>query len=157
VDDIAKSIATFLRFEIPGIIKPYVRMTRRGKWVDPEAREYLASKAAIAMQLRAQMAFNERNILPPQTALRCYVLVQRVEALHRCDLDNIVKAVLDSAQGIAFHNDCWIDSIWACRWMGSEDVVKFGVGLCIGTMAASAEQALEVVGVIQKETEPCRK
>lgn len=120
-----------LTFVIPGIVHPYVRMTRRGKWTNDAAQEYLASQAAVGMQLRAQMAEHGYEMLPPKVPLSTYVIVYRTAALHRCDLDNIVKAVHDAAQGVVFRNDCWIDSTWQVRHIGDVDLVKFGVGMMV--------------------------
>jgi Holliday junction resolvase RusA-like endonuclease len=114
-------------FDITGVVKPYVRMTRRGKWVRPDALEYLASRADIARQMQHAMAVNDWPMLPEHTPLWCSIVVTRSQALHKCDLDNIVKAVLDAAQGIVFRNDCWIDAIEARRELAETDAVVFTV------------------------------
>jgi len=109
-----------LRFTIRGKIKPYVRMTRRGKWVSAQAQEYLASKDAIQSQLLLQLQQNDWDELPQRTPLAVRLWVTVPERLHCSDLDNIVKAVLDAAQGIVYRNDLWIDSIRARRRLGDE-------------------------------------
>lgn len=114
-------------FTLEGVVKPYVRMTQRGKWVDAQAQQYLASKAAIQVQLQTQMSHNDWNVLSGRIPIGFRMRVQRSSALHRCDLDNIIKAVLDAAQGVVFMNDCWIDSIFARRYIGPTDVVQFSV------------------------------
>jgi len=125
---VARADAPFYRFELAGPVKPYVRMTRRGKWTDAQAREYLACKARLAWQMRAVMTENNWEMLPARTPLRCYLLVWTPARLHTCDLDNLLKAVLDAAQGVVYRNDCWIDSAWAHRLAGP-DAIKFGVGV----------------------------
>lgn len=92
---------------------PYVRMTQRGKFVRPEAKRYLASKDAFALQMRAQMGGREPLGREP--------LVVRLEFWytggpdHRRDLDNEIKAMLDAGNGIVWEDDRWIDVIVASR------------------------------------------
>jgi len=108
-----------MRLEITGKIKPYVRMTQRGKWVKPDAQEYLASKAAIQYKLKNQMAIQRLAPFPPQTPLKIS-LSFRLPTPHRCDLDNLIKAVLDAAQGVVFKDDRWVDDIVATRCTADE-------------------------------------
>jgi Holliday junction resolvase RusA-like endonuclease len=89
-------------------------MTQRGKWRDPAAQAYLACKASIGMQLRYQMSQAGLEMLPHKTPLVVRVTFFR-SAGHTADLDNLVKGLLDSAQGIVFLNDAWIDRIEAER------------------------------------------
>lgn len=93
-------------------------MTRRGKWVNEDAKEYLSSQEAIAWQLKKQMGGNP--MLPVSTPLKAKIVVEQPKNLHRADLDNTVKALVDSAQGIVFKNDLWIDQIVAERRIGDE-------------------------------------
>jgi Holliday junction resolvase RusA-like endonuclease len=104
-----------MQFSISGKIKPYVRMTQRGKFVKPQAKEYLNSKSSIAWQLKAQMVKRNWEMLPKQTPLQVALFITQPKALHRADLDNIIKAVLDAAQGIVYPNDCWVDDITSRR------------------------------------------
>lgn len=103
-----------MRFIIEGKVKPAVRMTQRTKWTDPNAAEYLACKVGIGIQLKAQMARAGWDMLPKQTPLAV-----RIELLspvgHIADLDNYVKCLCDSAQGIVFHDDRWVDALTAER------------------------------------------
>lgn len=95
-----------MQFVLTGRITPYTRMTRRGKWVNERAKEYLASQEALAWQFKEQCS----EMLPKQTPLLMRAIVETPKP-HTGDLDNIFKALADSAQGIVFSNDCWIDSI----------------------------------------------
>jgi Holliday junction resolvase RusA-like endonuclease len=103
-------------FLIQDKIKPYTRMTQRGKFVSPQAQEYLRSRAAIQWQLKEQM--RGRKALPDQTPLAARIEIVMEGGLHRSDLDNQVKALLDAAQGIVFRNDLWIDEVHAERRVG---------------------------------------
>jgi len=108
-------------FIITGEIKPYVRMTRRGKWGSPQAQEYLSSKAAIQMQLRAQIQTrtDTEDHFPVfgREPLRVRLWIRVSERLHTKDLDNQIKAVLDACNGIVWADDRWIDDISAVRYM----------------------------------------
>lgn len=114
-----------MNFVIKGEIKPYVRMTRRGKWTNPQAQEYLASKAAIQMQLKAQMAGREPFGREP-LSVRLWIRVS--ERLHTKDLDNQIKAVLDACNGIVWADDRWVDAIHAQRYLLDLDTAEAGDG-----------------------------
>lgn len=85
-------------------------MTRRGKWVNERAKEYLASQEALAWQFKQQCP----EMLPGQMPLKVKAIVETPKP-RLGDIDNLAKAILDSAQGIVFLNDCWIDSIFIQR------------------------------------------
>ena len=95
-------------FVIEGEIIPYVRMTRRGKYNDPLAQDYMTSQTAIQWQLNCQMVDRNLPMLPMQTPLAVSIIVETKRG-HTFDTDNAAKAVLDAAQGIVFGNDLWID------------------------------------------------
>ena len=108
--------------DIPGvIIKPYVRMTQRGKWVKPEAQAYLTSKAALSLQIKTAMNAAGKEMLPGQTPLKVVIrLYAPSNPGHRCDLDNQIKAILDACNGVAFADDRWVDEIDAERHIGED-------------------------------------
>jgi Holliday junction resolvase RusA-like endonuclease len=115
-------------FTIEGRFKPYVRMTQRGKYVKPEAREYLASKDAIAWQLNAEMHQRGWEMLPGQTPL--WVEIRISPALHNRDLDNEAKALLDAMQGVVFPDDRWVDVLSAARGdNGGDEQTMVNVGV----------------------------
>ena len=109
-----------MNFEIVGKIIPYTRVTDRSKRSE-RAKIYFASQNAVRLQLQAQMSLQDWTILPGQTPLSVQVRVYQAKGLHKCDLDNIVKALLDAAQGTVFENDFWVDEINAVRWLASDD------------------------------------
>lgn len=113
-------------FEIQGKIKPYVRMTQRGKWVEPNAIEYLRSKRSIQLQIKNQMTLADLDKLPDKTPLKASIAI-RMPGVHKCDLDNLVKALLDAAQAIAFKDDRWIDAISATRKVDTDYACVFSV------------------------------
>ena len=105
-------------FTLIGKIKPYVRMTQRSKYSDPQAQEYLASKMRLGLQLRQQMAQNGIEMLPPRTPLITRVTIYEPRGFHNKDLDNQIKAILDAAQGIVYQDDRWVDKLSASRQHG---------------------------------------
>lgn len=116
-------------FTITGKIKPAVRMTNRSKWVNGQAREYLASKDAVAWQLKQQMAESGWEMLPGQTPLFTEIRLTAPTGLHRSDFDNIIKAAHDSANGIVYPDDRWIDAHQFERRKGTEYRAEFVVGV----------------------------
>lgn len=111
-----------MHLDIPNItIKPYVRMTKRGKYVDPQAQEYMASKDELAYRIKTAMRAQNAEMLPAQTPLSVDLTVTVPTSQgHRADTDNIIKAVLDACNGIAFPDDRWVDCITAMRCIGKK-------------------------------------
>lgn len=114
-------------FTLPGVeIVPYVRMTQRGKFCDPAALRYRASQRELKALFG--LAMQQRAPLPGQTPLYVDILLRRPTRLHTCDLDNLVKALLDAMNGVVYPDDRWIDLLTARRELGpAEIVVEVGV------------------------------
>lgn len=87
-------------------IKPYVRMTQKGKWVDPQAREYMASKSQLAYAFRTQMLRHAYEPIPAKTPFAISLHYQAPN-IFQFDLDNVLKAVMDAANTIIFPDDRW--------------------------------------------------
>lgn len=117
------------QFHLTGKIKPYVRMTRRGKWVSEEAKEYLASQVAIGLQIKQQMNLNGWTMLPVKTPLKLEVTAILPERLYTMDVDNIGKAAADAMQGIVFKNDCWIVEARFVKAPGKDYETHISVGI----------------------------
>lgn len=113
-------------FTLTGKIKPYVRMTRRGKWVNPDAQEYLASQEALGYQLKQQMNARGWQILPAKTPLAVELSIA-TDKVHVSDLDNTLKAVCDSANKIVYPDDCWIDRVRVWRYKADTPKAEFTV------------------------------
>ena len=105
---------------LPGVsIKPYVRMTKRGKYVDPQALEYLASKDTLAFEIRQAMQAAYYDPFPAQTPLHVHISVTVPSSQgHRADIDNIAKAILDACNKVVFPDDRWIDDLGIERKIG---------------------------------------
>lgn len=92
---------------LPIDVMPYVRMTQKGKW-KPQAQKYLASQGQLRLLLQNQMQHGLQPI-PDKTPFYLRVVFYEPVIRHNRDVDNMVKAVLDAAQGICFVNDMWCD------------------------------------------------
>ena len=106
-----------LDIDIHATVVPYTRMTQRGKYVKPNALRYLASQKEL--KLLMSIANHNREYyqdwyVPEKVQFRLVVTFY-VNNLHKCDLDNLTKAILDAGQGILYKNDSWCDSIEADR------------------------------------------
>jgi Holliday junction resolvase RusA-like endonuclease len=106
-------------FTLTGKITPTVRMTRRGKWTSQRAQEYLASQEALRYQLKQQMRDNGWKVLPAKTPLAVELSIG-TDKMHTADLDNLLKAALDSANKIVYPDDCWIDKVKVWRYPSNE-------------------------------------
>jgi len=72
--------------------------------------------------IRNQMRKKDYEMLPAKIPLSVAITVHtHTSQGHRADLDNIVKAILDACQGVAFKDDRWVDFITANRWIGKSE------------------------------------
>jgi len=115
-----------MKFVYESYIVPYVRMTRRGKFVDPRAIIYLASKTELGMKFNSAMALNEYDPIPGQTPFRVIASVHHT-AGRRADLDNILKAILDAGNGIIYPDDRWCEGIHIERHGSEMDLLTLFV------------------------------
>jgi hypothetical protein len=64
-----------MRLEIPDIVvKPYVRMTRRGKFVDKQAQEYLANTADFKYREKGSEKWIVEDVKSSATRTAAFVL-----------------------------------------------------------------------------------
>ena len=107
--------------KIEADVIPYVRMTRRGKYVQPDAQRYLSNKEMLKLAIR-EAKYNQLNDEQikelynnyQQTPLGMHVWIERPK-IHTCDLDNLGKAVLDACNLILYRDDRWIDHLTITR------------------------------------------
>jgi len=97
-------------------VVPYVRMTQRGKYVKPDAIRYCAAQKALKFLIDiAKRNLDCFDLYVPEKVPFCVRLEFYMNKAHHCDLDNLVKAVLDAAQGILFKDDRYVDELVAVR------------------------------------------
>lgn len=96
-----------------------VRMTGRGKWVKPNAQRYLTYKKAIQSAISEQVIVNHRE--PTKNPVAVYItffmpipnswskrkkkLAPSVRHTKKPDIDNMVKGLFDSLNGIIWKDD----------------------------------------------------
>ena len=101
-------------YDLP--IVPYVRMTRRGKFVKGNAQRYIASQQSLSLLMRSE--FNKQGRSISDKPFRVKAQFEIAKRFTVKDLDNIGKAVCDSAQGIVYHNDRQVVEIYYRKFQG---------------------------------------
>ena len=100
---------------------PYVRMTRRSMHVNKYAIRYLKQqkelREGIGELLSSQelKTFDDGLYIPDKAPFMLILKVDTSLRMHRCDLDNLVKSVLDLCQNVVFKNDSYCDAIISSR------------------------------------------
>jgi hypothetical protein len=120
---------------------PYVRMTQRGKYVSSRAQKYLNSQVAIKEYMRERVGELESKGLdlfpyiveeklgnltaeveywfpvPPRASFTVEInfLYHPEKEHHYCDIDNMIKAMMDAGNMILYVDDRWCDGISATR------------------------------------------
>lgn len=122
-------------FVVPGRPVPAARMTQRGKWVKRNAARYLAYKNHVGWVARQH--FPEPWEGPVGIRIVAYWWGGRPG-----DLDNILKAVQDGLNGVAYYDDSQIVRVEGERHRGKpertevtiwpEDKEGTDVGTCLG-------------------------
>jgi Holliday junction resolvase RusA-like endonuclease len=110
---------------IPETIVPYTRMTQRSKFVDRAAQKYLVNRETLRWYMRQAMACCDQEMYD-RTPL-CCTLEFSMPKIHKADLDNLIKAVLDAAQSVIFKNDRWVEHIVASQNLAEEPKLYFKV------------------------------
>jgi len=116
-----------MQFRIEGRVIPYVRMTRRGKYVNPRAQLYLSSKAAIGYQYTQQMAQNDWQPFGKES-LHIEISILTTGSIRTYDLDNAIKAYIDAGNKIVWFDDRYIDKIIAYRAVGEDELAIIKIG-----------------------------
>lgn len=105
---------------------PYVRMTRKSLHVDKYAQRYLSNQSELRILMQSRLEKSERVVfgktyIPDRTPFQLVMLVNTLNDNHHCDLDNLVKAVLDASSGLIFKDDRYCDQITARRYFNVYD------------------------------------
>jgi crossover junction endodeoxyribonuclease RusA len=109
-----------IKFTIPGRPVPAVRMTRRGKWVDPRAQKYLDYKDSVGWVAKAYV----KEMLVGNVKLNIDAYIDKGRP---GDLDNIIKTIGDGLNGVAYEDDRQVVEIHARRHKGAPERVEVGV------------------------------
>jgi crossover junction endodeoxyribonuclease RusA len=115
--ELLRTTFDLLDIDIHAPVVPYTRMTQRGKFVKPDALRYLASQKELKF-LMSVANHNKEYYLDYYVPEKCQfslVVAFYVNSMHHCDLDNMIKAVLDAGQGILYKDDRYCDAITATR------------------------------------------
>ena len=109
-------------------IIPYVRMTRKGKYVNERAQAYLANQDLLKIRLKEIMRDRNFIMLPPATPMSVKLVFYRLQPdMHTSDLDNLQKAVCDSMNKIVYPDDRWIDHFIIDRKLNKVEGVAISV------------------------------
>ena len=116
--------AEAITINLPYPIVPYVRMTRLGKFTSEAAQRYLANQDNLKLFMRVDLD----RMLPPRMPLAVDISVTVPQSVgHRCDLDNLLTAILDAGRGILSADDRWIASIVIDRRIGKDWITKIHI------------------------------
>ncbi len=94
----------FLTLPYPPSMNTYWRFTNRGVYLSKKGREY---KEIVSAANQAIEPFKDERLLVT-------IFVSQPDKRKR-DLDNILKAILDSLNGIAYEDDSQIDELRVIR------------------------------------------
>jgi crossover junction endodeoxyribonuclease RusA len=97
-------------------------MTQRGKYVRPEALKYLDYKEKVGWLAKAAGVM----MLEGEIAVKCTFYLDKKKR-QIPDLDNLIKAVLDGLNGIAWLDDSQVVRIIAERRMSVPERVEVSV------------------------------
>ena len=114
-----------IEITIPEVVIPYVRMTQRSKYVDPRAIAYLSNQQTLKWWMRQAMeAGDYKKFGKVSLAVE---LIFYVKKKHVSDIDNLCKNMLDSAKGIIYVDDRWIDALNVVRTLSKEPSVTMRI------------------------------
>ena len=119
---------------------PYFRMTQRTKYFK-NAQRYLSNHTVLKKRLTSILEEQERQCLlsgyyfPDEMPFQLVMLISdNTLNIHKCDLDNLVKSVLDGAQGLIYKDDRFCDSVFVQRHNSSK---KNLLSLCFAPLNAN--------------------
>lgn len=103
-----------VKITIPGRPVPAVRMTQRGKYVKPQAQRYLEYKELVSWTGRAVINRPLPKGNQASVTMRFFLCGGQTP-----DIDNLIKAILDGLNGIAWEDDKQVVEVRAQRGKAS--------------------------------------
>ncbi len=101
---------------IPGRPVPAARMTRRGKWIKPNAQRYLAYKDMV--RWTAWDVMRKKDLAPFDGPIGVEIHAWYAGG-RPGDLDNIQKSIFDGLNGIVWYDDQQVVEVHAYRHKGT--------------------------------------
>jgi crossover junction endodeoxyribonuclease RusA len=101
-----------VKIVIPGRPVPAVRMTQRGKFVKPQAQRYLDYKESVGWAGRTVIKSPISKQHEASVAMKFFLYGRRTP-----DIDNLIKAILDGLNGIAWEDDRQVVNVSAWRFV----------------------------------------
>lgn len=120
-------------------VQPYFRMTQKTKYFK-NAQKYLANHTELRKRMIEELEDQDKKPLfngyyfPDNVPFQMVMIINQVSKTeHKCDIDNLVKSVLDGAQGLIFKNDRFCDSIYVQRYtnLRNYDYIELGFSLMV--------------------------
>lgn len=107
-----------IAFTVPGRpqSKQRPRLGKGGRVYTPRATHRYERSVAAAFLVATRGRRRAAYVGPVELTIRCVFAT-----MQRRDLDNVVKAICDGLNGIAYADDCQVASISAERVYGSEE------------------------------------
>lgn len=114
-----------------------VRMTNRGKWTSIPAQRYLAYKLIAGYQLRAQceepfegplsLFVTFHMPMPDSWSLKMKKKLLGAPVVVKPDIDNLVKGLMDAANGILYKDDNQVTDITVKKRYAEKGMIELTV------------------------------
>jgi len=100
-----------IKLTIPGRPVPCVRMTQRSKFANPQAQRYLDYKQAVGLIGKSKINQPIPKTYSASVSMEFWLFGGQI-----IDLDNLIKSICDSLNGIAWVDDKQVVEIIARRY-----------------------------------------
>jgi Holliday junction resolvase RusA-like endonuclease len=110
-----KGVQSMIKLIIPGRPVPCVRMTQRSKFTNPQAQRYLEYKQTVGWIGKSKI-----NQPLPKEHFVCINMQFWLYGGQVIDLDNLIKSICDSLNGIAWVDDKQVTEIMAKRYKAAD-------------------------------------
>ena len=104
-----------IKLTIPGRPVPCVRMTQRSKFADPKAQRYLAYKKTVGWMGKSKFKSPITEDVTVSVVLNFWLCGGQTP-----DIDNLIKAILDGLNKIAWVDDKQVVEVTARRYQADD-------------------------------------